>query len=214
MNLAHWHSILATQRRVRALLDRALPAEVAPGARRAQGRVGQEVLGHLEQQLLVELELLRAAFGEKLRPDEVEDVVRPFVYYIDELVLRRLSDAEQPLWPLLQQNLFQVDAGGDLFYEFADEKLRRPDTSPFVFEMLRFCLAAGFTGRLLGKPERIRDYKDRLSERIPQPPSALAAPSSGTGDATPTVYDFPVHYYVVTALIVLGLPVLLWWGSN
>ncbi|MBJ6765247.1 DotU family type IV/VI secretion system protein [Myxococcaceae bacterium JPH2] len=214
MKLELWHSILATQRRVRALFDRILPAEPAPGARRAQVRVGMEALGHLEQQLLVELERLRAAFGETLRPDEVEDVIRPFAYFIDEQVLRRLADAEQPMWPLLQQNLFQVDAGGDLFYDFVEEKLRRQDTPPIVFEMLRFCLAAGFTGRLVGQPERIRAFKDRLSERIPQPFAVPAAPLAVPEGAPPTIYDFPSHYYLVTAAIVVGLPVLLWWSSN
>lgn len=213
MKLEHWNSLLAAQRRVRQLLDRALPAEPAPGARRPQSRVGQEALGHLEQALLVELELLRATFGADLRPDEVEDLIRPFVFFLDEWVLRRLSDAEQQLWPLLQQNLFQVDSGGDLFYDFMEEKLRRNDTPPIVFEMIRFCLAAGFTGRLVGQPERIREVKDRISDRIPQP-ATVAQPAPAVQQGAPTVYDFPVHYYAVTALIVLGLPVLLWWVSN
>ncbi|RKH08455.1 hypothetical protein D7V97_19425 [Corallococcus sp. CA053C] len=213
MKLELWNSLLAAQRRVRQLLDRALPAEPAPGARRPQGRVGQDALDHLAQALLVELELLRAAFGAELRPDEVEDLIRPFVYFLDEWVLRRLSDAEQHLWPLLQQNQFQVDSGGDLFYDFVDEKLRRNDTPPIVFEMFRFCLAAGFTGRLVGQPERIRDYKDRIAERIPQPASLpQAMPVVQTGP--PTVYNFPWHYYAATAAIVLGLPVFLWWASN
>jgi type VI secretion system protein ImpK len=213
MKLEHWNSLLAAQRRVRQLLDRALPAEPAPGARRPQGRVGQEALGHLEQALLVELELMRAAFGNDMTPEEVEELIRPFVYYLDEWVLRRLADAEQHLWPLLQQNLYQVDAGGDLFYDFVEEKLRRNDTPPIVFEMIRFCLAAGFTGRLVGQPERIRELKDRISDRIPQP-VALPRPAPVVQQGAPAVYDFPVHYYAVTAAIVLGLPVLLWWISN
>jgi type VI secretion system protein ImpK len=212
MKLEHWNSLLAAQRRVRQLLDRALPAEPAPGARRPQGRVGQEALGHLEGALLVELELLRAAFSD-LPPDEVEELIRPFVYFLDEWVLRRLSDAEQHLWPLLQHNLFQVDAGGDLFYDFVEEKLRRNETPPIVFEMIRFCLAAGFTGRLVGQPERIREIKDRVSARIPQPPS-VARPAPAVALGPPTVYDFPVRYYAVTAAIVAGLPILLWWLSN
>ncbi|RKH69572.1 DotU family type IV/VI secretion system protein [Corallococcus aberystwythensis] len=213
MKLEHWNALLAAQRRVRQLLDRALPAESAPGARRPQSRVGQEALVHLEQALLLELERLRAAFGADLRPDEVEDLIRPFVFFLDEWVLRRLSDAEQHLWPLLQQNLFNVDSGGDLFYDFVEEKLRRNDTPTIVFEMIRFCLAAGFTGRLVGQPERIRDLTTRISERIPQP-LALAPPAPVPQPAVPAVYDFPVHYYAVTAAIVLGLPVFLWWVSN
>lgn len=213
MKLEHWNALLATQRRVRQHLDRALPAEPAPGARRPQSRVGQEALGHLAQMLIVEQERLRAAFGEELNPDEVEDLIRPFVYYLDEWVLRRLSDAEQHLWPLLQQNLFEVDSGGDLFYDFVEEKLRRNDTPPIVFEMIRFCLTAGFTGRLVGQPERIRELTNRISQRIPQP-AAVPLPAPVAPPSVPTVYDFPMHYYAVTALIVLGLPVFLWWVSN
>ncbi|WP_223631810.1 DotU family type IV/VI secretion system protein [Corallococcus sp. EGB] len=213
MKLEHWNTLLATQRRVRQLLDRTLPAEPAAGARRPQSRVGQEALGHLEQALIVEQERLRAAFGADMTPDEVEELIRPFVYLLDEWVLRRLADAEQHLWPLLQQNLFKVDSGGDLFYELVEEKLRRNDTPPIVFEMIRFCLAAGFTGRLVGQPERIRDVTNRISQRIPQPAS-VPLPAPVLPPAVPTVYDFPMHYYVATALIVLGLPVFLWWVSN
>lgn len=212
MKLSHWKAILRANRHVNGLLDSELGPEPAPDAPRE--RLSPEALEALARRLTSEVEGLRAALSADLRSEEVEEALQPFVFLVDERVLRRLDDADAPHWPLLQLRMFGVDSGGDLFFELADSSLRRPDTPPLLFQLLHFCLTAGFTGRNVGHPARIRDYRERLAVRIPQPELQAAPPAVASGATLPTVYDFPWRYYAVTAFIILALPVLLWRLSN
>lgn len=212
MKLEHWQSILRTHRQVRSLLDQSLPAEAAEGEARTEVRVGQQGLDLLQQQLLAEVDGLRNALGSAYREEEVDEAVRPFVYLVDELVLRRLAELEQADWPLLQYKLFGIDSGGDRFYEVADEKLVQRGASPLVFEMLHFCLTAGFEGRYAGNRARLREYKERLAARIPKPEAVPAPPP--TAAQAPLVHIFPLHYYAVSGVVVVAVPVLLWWLSR
>ncbi len=212
MKLEHWQSILRTHRQVRALLDQSLPPEPAEGEERTQVKVGSQGLALLQQQLLAEEKGLRNSLGGSYREEEIDEAVRPFVYLVDELVLRRLADAEQSEWPLLQYKLFGIDSGGDRFYELADEKLVQRGASPLVFELLHFCLTAGFEGRYAGNTARLREYKERLAARIPKP-DAVPAPPPVAAQA-PLVHAFPLRYYAVSGGMVVAVPVLLWWLSR
>ncbi|MDC0713592.1 DotU family type IV/VI secretion system protein [Stigmatella sp. ncwal1] len=212
MKLEHWQNILRTHRQVLSLLDQSLPAESAEGEARTQVRVGLQGLVLLQQQLLGEIAGLRNVLGAAYREEEVDEALRPFVYLIDELVLRRLADSEQSDWPLLQYKLFGLDSGGDRFYEMADEKLMQRAASPLVFELLHFCLTAGFEGRHAGNAARLREYKERLAARIPKP-EAVPAPPPPVEQA-PLVHSFPMRYYAASGFVVLALPVLLWWLSR
>jgi type VI secretion system protein ImpK len=212
MKLEHWQSILRTHRQVRALLDQSLPAEPAEDEVRTQVRVGQQGLAMLQHQLLTEVGGLQNALGGVYREEEIDQALRPFVYLVDEMVLRRLADSEQADWPLLQYKLFGIDSGGDRFYELADEKLVERAASPLVFEMLHFCLTAGFEGRYAGNTARLREYKERLAARIPKP-EAVPAPPPPVAQA-PLVHAFPLRYYAVSGFVVVAIPVLLWWLSR
>jgi type VI secretion system protein ImpK len=212
MKLEHWQSILRTHRQVRALLDQSLPPEPAEGDVRTQVKVGQQGLDMLQQQLLAEVSGLQRALGTAYLEEELDQALRPFVYLVDEMVLRRLADSEQADWPLLQYKLFGIDAGGDRFYELADEKLVEKAASPLVFELLHFCLTAGFEGRYAGNTARLREYKERLAARIPKP-DAVPAPPPPVAQA-PLVQAFPLRYYAVSGFVVVAVPVLLWWLSR
>lgn len=209
MKLSHWKTILLAYRRVDDLLDAELPPLEA-----SRERLSPETLEALARRLRFEVEGLRAALSGDLRSEEVEQALQPFTFLADEKALRRLDDADAPHWPLLQLQLFGVDSGGDAFFDLADSGLRRQDTPPLLFEMLHFCLTAGFTGRHVGHPARLRDYRERLSARIPQPERLAVPEASAPAALAPTVYDFPWRYYAATALIILLLPVLLWRVSN
>jgi type VI secretion system protein ImpK len=155
---------------------------------------------------------LKNALGAAYREDELDEALRPFVFLTDELVLRRLADAEQMQWPLLQYQLYGIDSGGDRFFELADEKLVQRGASPLVFELLHFCLTAGFVGRYAGNSARLREYKERLGARIPTP-EAAAAPAPPVA-REPLVQAFPLRYYLVAASVSVTVPVLLWWLSR
>ncbi|HEX8436651.1 DotU family type IV/VI secretion system protein [Archangium sp.] len=212
MKLEHWQSILRTHRQVRSQLDQSLPAEPASGQERTQVRVGSQGMALLQQQLLAEVAGLQKVLGGAYREDEIDEALRPFVYLVDEMVLRRLAEAEQADWPMLQYKLFGIDSGGDRFYELADEKLVQKGASPLVFELLHFCLTAGFEGRYAGNTARLREYKERLATRIPTPES-MPAPLPAAAQA-PLVHAFPLRYYAASGFVVVAVPVLLWWLSR
>jgi type VI secretion system protein ImpK len=212
MKLEHWQIILQGHRQVRSLLDQSLPPEPAAGEERTQVRVGEQGLAILQQQLLAEVSDLQKAMGAAYRDEEIDEALRPFVYLVDELVLRRLAEAEQADWPLLQYKLYGIDSGGDRFYELADEKLVQKAASPLVFELLHFCLTAGFEGRYVGNTARLREYKERLAARIPRP-EAMPLPTPVVAQA-PLVHAFPVRYYAASGVVVVAVPVLLWWLSR
>ncbi|WP_224360590.1 DotU family type IV/VI secretion system protein [Hyalangium versicolor] len=212
MKLEHWQAILRAYRQVRALLEQYLPPEPGPGEERTQVRVGPQGLAQLQYQLLGEVTSLQKELGTGYREDEIRDASEPFVYLVDELVLRRLADAEQADWPLLQSKLFQTDAGGNRFYELADEKLAQRGASVLVFEMLHFCLTAGFKGHYAESTARLREYKEKLAARIPKP-EAVPAPPPAVAQP-PLVHAFPLRYYVASGSVVVLVPVLLWWLSR
>ncbi|MFP2910767.1 DotU family type IV/VI secretion system protein [Pyxidicoccus sp. 3LFB2] len=144
----------------------------------------------------------------------MDQALEPFTFLVDEKVLQRLEDADTHHWRPVQRRLFHVDSGGDLFFDKADAGLRRQDTPPLFFEVLHFCLTAGFAGRHADQPARLRDYRERLAARIPRPRALPVAPEPPAGAMPPTVYDFPWRYYAVTAVVIVLLPVLLWRLSN
>ncbi|MFY1829941.1 DotU family type IV/VI secretion system protein [Myxococcus fulvus] len=213
MNLELWRCVFTEYRRVLGLLDQWLPAESDGAAGRTEVRVGRVGLQQLQAQLLSSVEGLRTGLGARHRAEEVEEASRPFIFLVDERVLRRLAEAEQYLWPLLQQRLLGEEGGGDSFYELADQKLDQPGASPLVFELLHFCLTAGFGGRHHGDTAKLREYKQRLAARIVTPEPAPPPPAPHA-DARPLLYEFPVRYYAGACLCVLGLQGLLWWLSR
>lgn len=213
MKLDHWQILFNVYRQTRALLDQWLPSALPDSAGRTQVQVGREGLNQLQSLLLGAVEQLRSELGAHYRAEEVEDALRPFTYLVDEQVLHRLSETEQAEWPFLQYRLFGEEGGGDLFFELADARLNQPGASPLVLEMLHFCLTAGFTGRYLGNTAKLREYKQRLADRIMPPLPASTATEAPT-EARPLLYEFPARYYATAGLCVLGLQGLLWWLSH
>ncbi|MCP3060880.1 DotU family type IV/VI secretion system protein [Myxococcus sp. K38C18041901] len=212
MKMPHWKAILLAYRHVEELLERELgTVNLDPSLRE---HLSEGALDAMSRTLMAELDTLRAVLEQDLRSDDVEKVLQPFAFLVDEKVLARLSNEDAQHWPLLQLRAFGVDAGGDLFFELADTALRRPDTAPLLFEMLHFCLTAGFIGRHVGHPARLRDYREQLAARIPRPETQMGEVQTEAAPPPPTLYDFPWRYYAVTVSIIIAVPVVLWHLSN
>ncbi len=212
MKLEHWQDILRTYRQVRVSLDQFQLFEPTAQQTSPQVRVGAQGMALLQQQLLSDVDALQRALGVTYSEEEIRDAVRPFVYLIDEVVMRRLADEDQQEWPKLQKVLYGLDSGGDHFYELADEKLGQRGGSLLLFELMHFCLTAGFEGVHEGKPARLREYKERLAARIPRPEMTPAPPPAMA--TAPLLHAFPWRYYGASAVVVVTVPVLLWWLSR
>lgn len=212
MKLEHWQVVFTQYRQAQAVLEQWLPAP-APGDSASGALLGREGLKTLQEQLVEVVERLRAAMGAHARDEEVQDALKPFTYLVDERVRLRLADAEQPLWPQLQRRLFGEDDGGDAFFALADQRLDTPGSPALLFEMLHFCITAGFGGRYLGHTAKLHEYQERLAARIVTPP-ALPAPAEAGDVNGPLLYAFPARYYAIAAAAVLGLQGTLWWVTR
>ena len=198
MELKLWHTIVSACGEVRQILDGKRP-DVMSEAQASDATIivshSVSVKGSLRSEISAKLDELHGELSKVLSERERYFVLFPLTIHYDELVLRRLPPNEQSAWPLLQQERFKIDDGGDKFYSFAEERLANPDTPPLVFEVLYFCLSDGFIGRYASDPARIAGYKSTLAARIPMPktpaqlnakrgPSATGTSSGSSGSAT------------------------------
>ena len=123
-------------------------------------------LVELRIKLRAQLDRLRSTVIEMYSERDAYFVLFPLTAHCDELVKKMILDISHLEWPPLQQELYQVADGGDLFYELLDNILGKADTLPLVYEVYYFCLHDGFCGRYGVNPDRISDYLKKLRSHI------------------------------------------------
>ena len=139
MTIELWNVIVSAGTEVRRLLDRALPQTYVAATAQEQTMMlnaGTDVIGLLRTELRRYLDDLKVTFQRILPEKEAGMVLYPLVLHFDEMVTRRLSTAEQTQWPLLQKELFDMNDGGDVFFEFVEERLKKASSPPLVFTVL------------------------------------------------------------------------------
>ncbi|MCP3940794.1 MAG: DotU family type IV/VI secretion system protein [Desulfobacteraceae bacterium] len=109
---------------------------------------------------------LRGSLLEYLSEQESYQVLFPLVVYFDEQVQAKFFKEKHLTWPLLQKELYEVDNGGELFYDTLDNILRKPQTSQFIFEVNYFCLKHGFQGKFVDDSVKIKEYMETLKQKI------------------------------------------------
>ncbi len=169
MKLDLWNTIIALRSDIASLLERTLSSS---GTTQLKDRmtvplIDEEILSRLRNELRNKLDALKDSLARELSENEVYLAMFPLVLLCDEMVMSSLPKQQQTLWFLLQSELFQINYGGDVFYEFVDERLAKPDTPTLVFEVLFYCLSAGFVGKFGADAGKVQRYKALLSERIP-----------------------------------------------
>ncbi len=168
MKLNHWNMIIALRLEISRLLERTLAVESTRlGERATTLLVDPTILAKLNAELRTKLDALRDNLNRELTENETYLVMFPLVLLCDEMVMSQLGKPQQTMWPLLQADLFQINYGGDVFYDFVDERLAKPDTPTVVFEILYYCLASGFVGKFGSDNSKVLRYKSLLTERIP-----------------------------------------------
>lgn len=165
----------------------AVPKTLSPGSAPV-GRgatsvtISPELLARLREDLLCRIENLEEKLSKELSEGDVGQMIFPLVLLCDEMVMVRLAKEQHTLWHLLQTELFRINYGGDVFYDFADEQLDKANTSVEVFEVLYYCLQSGFVGRFGFDSSKVQRYRNLLSERIlalaPADRASLTMPSA------------------------------------
>ncbi len=113
-----------------------------------------------------QFEDLRIKLLEYLSEQESYQVLFPLVVHFDEIVRARFLKEKQLRWPLLQKEFYDIDNGGELFYDNLNSILRKPQTSEFIFEVNYFCLKNGFQGKYVDDPVKIKEYLKKLEKKI------------------------------------------------
>jgi type VI secretion system protein ImpK len=221
MKLELWNKIIALRGDIGMLLERTLylQSTTQAGERAVPDQIDEETLLRLRGELRTKLDTLKDNLLKELTENEVYLVMFPMVLLCDEMVMKRLPKQQQTLWFLLQSELFQINYGGDVFYEFVDERLAKPDTPSIVFEVLFYCLSSGFVGKFGVEAGKVQRYKGLLSERIPgafsptrkkrrrreardkEPQEAVVTPP--TTPEPPPAPRSPAWYYLATLGVLL-----------
>jgi type VI secretion system protein ImpK len=230
MKLSLWRLVLSLRDDIGRILERTLmPNAPAMNERTVLSFIDSGSIMQLRIELRNRLDLLKDALHKEVTENEAYLVMFPLVLLCDEMVMSRLPKQQHTEWRLLQQELFQINYGGDVFYDFVDERLAKPDTPAMVFEVLFFCLSAGFVGKFGIDGGKVVRYKGLLTERIPgalsgarkkkrrrereEPPPA-AAPVVETAEpaaAAPPKKTSPAWYYgaALATLMLAAFAVLL-----
>jgi type VI secretion system protein ImpK len=168
MKLSLWKMVISLRRDIANLLERTIQHTVKLGERAsAPALIPQETLERMRGELKTQLDTLKDSLTREMGENEVYLVMFPLVLLCDEMVMSQLGKPQQTMWPLLQADLFQINYGGDVFYDFVDERLAKPDTPAVVFEVMYYCLASGFVGKFGSDSSKVLRYKSLLTERIP-----------------------------------------------
>jgi type IV/VI secretion system ImpK/VasF family protein len=164
----------------------------------------------LRENLRRTLSELRRSLVEGLAEHDVYYVLFPLVMYTDELVAKATRGAAAR-WEPMQSEFYEVDNGGELFYQVLEDRLKEEHTHPLVLETFYFCLLDGFTGMHLAGSKRIDEYRARLRERIPRP--EILFKQVPVLPRRPELVQFPVHYYALAAATILLVYLALRWGA-
>lgn len=158
----------------------------------------------LRSKLRGHLEDLRGEITEQYSERDAYYVLFPLTAHCDELVKKCVLDTPELDWPPLQQELYQVDDAGDLFFELLDNSLNKPETLYLVYEVYYFCLRDGFCGRYIANPARINDYLEKLAGHIRLKPLVKdSAPE--TAPARRAFFRIPTYFYYCSAGVLLLL---------
>lgn len=189
-----------------------LAADPGAGLDSGSGTVLGDGLGALHADVRDRLDRLRAVL--RAQPDG-DRMMLALILFVDERIMRQLADDVRLSWPLLQVEWLGSSRGGEEFYRILDRLLEDQRTAGLLLEIFYFCLSNGFVGRYAGNPAAIEDYRRRLRARIGVP-EAVSAPEREP--ATPEMplpwQAHPAWYYLGTAVVMVGLVVLMTALSN
>lgn len=156
------------------------------------------------------LQDLKKELSKTLVEHDVHYVLMPITIYCDELA-RAVTRGAVDRWEPLQSELYNMQNGGERFYDLMEDRFKQEETPPLVFEVFYFCLNDGFVGKYQADRGKIDDYKQRLRIRIPK----MEKVSSGRKEAKPPlIVGFPWKYYAIAAGVLVGVYLLLNWVAT
>jgi type IV/VI secretion system ImpK/VasF family protein len=115
-------------------------------------------------------EIARNAAPEIVLANQVRQLERPMVYFVDNLICgSRLNFASRWASSRMAVADYNELAGDESFFDYLDRDMADPN--PDAAERLAVyyvCMGLGFTGMYVAQPEKIRDYMEKIFPRIRQ----------------------------------------------
>jgi type IV/VI secretion system ImpK/VasF family protein len=173
---------------------------------REQHPGGADIVG-MREQIEYKLKWLRAQFDAVFRSDESLKALFPIIIYIDEIMKLSAGNVSSR-WESFQSQLYDIDNGGEAFFEKLEEALQQEETDPLILEIFYYCLAAGFIGAYQRDQYKIKLYQDRLAARFVPPPEE-PEPTEVPGKVL--IVPFPWEYYAAGVGVVLAVYLTLSW---
>lgn len=155
---------------------------------------------------------LRLAITQQYSERDAYYVLFPLIAHCDEIIKKIEFGDSQQEWPPLQQEFYQVDDAGDLFYEILDNILSKPEILGLVYEVYYFCLNDGFCGRYSGNSGMASSYLEKLRKHIDLQPLA-SVPAEPEHKITKRAYfRIPSYsYFIISAALII---MIYWILSN
>ena len=125
-----------------------------------------EVLLELRRELRTLLIQLKKVLSANMIERDVYFVLFPIVVYLDEMVQLKFFNVKERSWALLQQEFFEVENGGVLFYDTLENVLKNEATASIVYEVFTLCLNDGFQGLYSDNPNKIDAYLNMLRNKV------------------------------------------------
>jgi type IV/VI secretion system ImpK/VasF family protein len=136
---------------------------------------------------------LKSELTTRLNEREVYLTLFALVVHLDEIVRTSFPEADRGTWPLLQQELFDTDRGGELFYQSLDELLETQKLRPVVYQVYYFCLSLGFRGKYAHEPEKrsqlVRKLRDTLVASLHAGQKTLERPAVALPARLPRIHS-------------------------
>jgi len=145
-----------------------------------------------------QLDFLKATLAEHYSERDTYIVLFPISAQIDELIQNNYLNTMNMNWPLLQKELFKIDNAGEVFYEFLDELLSKPQTHMFIYEVYYFCMRYGFRGRYENNPVKVTEYLKKLQAKLKQD-EIYVAPAESEDMVKLKHFGSPYWSYLITA---------------
>ena len=172
------------------------------GEQPSEGSLEHMDLVKARSEIREQFDRLRITLLEYMSEQECYQVLFPLVVHFDELVRVKFLKEKQLSWPQLQKELFEVDNGGELFYDNLASILRKPQTSQFIYEVNYFCLKHGFQGKYVDDPVQIKKNMDKLKEKISvRPMEGNSILAEETGEMK--YYASPIWLYGIALLLLI-----------
>ena len=147
----HWRAVVALLGSLKPLRD--LESEC-------------EKISEIRDTVKKDLRAIHENIRDFLTENNAYYVIFALVSHCDEIARAHIGSHSTERWLPLQDELFNTDDAGNLFYKYIELFRGRNDISQITFQTYYYCLSDGFKGRYIFEPETQAGFMKELLSYI------------------------------------------------